>query len=161
MADPKKPLEEKSKASSTRAVSIPVIALNQAPDVSEMICREVVSSQNANDRDEVAAALVGMKRKRDAADQYERRSLSVAFSDEMAADRSSSTATSEKDNSTSNEGEEDTSDSDTNVRGMTEHPDRNRIWMELLVERPLDTEGESMIEWLEKVVSASEQPEQS
>ena len=81
--------------------------------------------------------------------------MAVTLSDEAATDRSSSTAsTSEKDNSTNET--EDSSDSDNNMRSMSSYPDRERIWLELLADRPEDTEGKSMVEWLEKAVAVSE-----
>ena len=123
-------------------------------DLSSLVCQEIKETRRISDQEEVAATLSGMKRKHDAASESDRGSVAVTLSREAAADRFSSTSTSEKDNST-NEGE-DSSDSDNNMRDMSEYPDRDRLWLELLAERPEDTEGKSMVDWLEKVVAASE-----
>jgi hypothetical protein len=55
-----------------------------------------------------------------------------------------------------NEGE-DSSDSE-NLKETSENSDRDRIWLELLAERPDNREGKEMVQWLEKVVSVSESP---
>ncbi|KAL3922332.1 MAG: hypothetical protein SGILL_002265, partial [Bacillariaceae sp.] len=126
---------------------------NPAPDLSSLVCQEIDETQKTHEQKDVAATLFGMKRKRDDSDETDRRSMAVT-SYAAAADRSSSASTSEKDNS-ANEGE-DSSDFENNTRDMSEYPDRERTWLELLAERPEDTEGKSMVEWLEKVVAASE-----
>lgn len=54
---------------------------------------------------------------------------------------------------------DDSSDSENNKMSMnTDMPDREQQWAQLLVERPSDTEGKEMMEWLEKVVAIMSEP---
>jgi hypothetical protein len=62
----------------------------------------------------------------------------VAHSDETTADQSSSASTtSEKDNSTNEGG--NSSGFDNELMDMSKYPHQERIWLELLVERPEET----------------------